>query len=109
MCVAGKLVSLPDSITIYIAYHRRNLSSNIAALLQLQGTIAISLGCLDYSLVPECSIPSKIIHYVIRYVVEVWALKIVYIQCTQPCGPRSNMDFTCYIWSNLTIIAQNML
>ena len=50
-------------------------------------------------LVPERSVPGKIIHYVIRYGVEVTALKIVCIQCTQPCGQRSNMDLTCYIWS----------
>ena len=38
--VARKLVSRPDSITIYVAYHRQNLSSDITALLQLQPTLA---------------------------------------------------------------------
>jgi len=66
-------------------------------LLQLQRTISFSLDCLDFLLVPECSIPCKIIHCVIRYGVEVRTLKIVCIQSTQPYGPRSNMDLTCYI------------
>jgi hypothetical protein len=99
MYIDGKLVSRPDSITIYVAYHRQNFSSDISALLQLKRTLAFSFGCLDFSLVPECSMPGKIIQYVIRYGVEVRALKIVCIQCTQPCGRRCNMDFTCYIWS----------
>ena len=55
-------------------------------------------GCLDFLLVPECPIPGKIIHYIIRYGVEVRALKIVRIQSAQPRGPRCNMDLTCYIW-----------
>jgi len=40
MYIAGKLVSRPDSITIYVAYHHQNLSSDITALLQLQPTLA---------------------------------------------------------------------
>jgi len=76
-------------------------------LLQLQSTLAFSLGCLDFLLVPEYSIPGKIIHYVIRYGVEVRAFKIVCIQSTKPCGPRSNMDFTCYIWSTFDYYCAN--
>jgi len=76
--IAGKLVSRPDSITIYVAYRTQKLSSDISALLQLLRTLAFSLGCLDFLLVPECSISGKIVLYVIRYGVEVWALKIVY-------------------------------
>ena len=62
MYMAGKLVSRPYSITIHIAYHRQNFSSDISALLQFERTLAFSLGCLDFSLVPEFSIPGKIIH-----------------------------------------------
>jgi len=51
--------------------------------------------------------PGKIIHYVIRYGVEVRALKIVCIQSTQPYGPRSNMDLTCYIWSTFDYCCAN--
>ena len=84
MYINGKLVSRPDSITIYVAYHRQNFSSDISALLQLKRTLAFSFGCSDFLLVPECSMPGKIIQYVIQYGVEVRALKIVCIQYTQP-------------------------
>ena len=94
MYIAGKLVSRPDSITMYVAYHRQNLSSDISALLQLEPTLAFPFRCFDFSLVPERSIHAKILHYVIRYGGDVRALEIVCIQSTQPCGPRSNMDFT---------------
>ena len=50
-------------------------------------------------MVPECSIHGKIIHYLIRYVVEVRSLKIVCIQSTKQCGPRSNIDLAGFIWS----------
>jgi hypothetical protein len=99
MYIAGILVSCTDSITIYVAYRTQKLSSDISALLQLLRTLAFSLGCLDFLLVPECSLHGKIIHYVIQYGVEVRVLKIVFIQGTKPCVPRSNMDLTCYIGS----------
>jgi hypothetical protein len=105
--IAGKLVFRPDSITIYIVYNHQKLSSDISALLQLQRTLAFSLGFLDFLLVPECSIPGKIIHYVIRYGVEVRALKIVCIQSTKPCDPRSNMDLACYIWATFDYYCAN--
>ena len=80
MYIAGKLVSRCDSITIYVAYHRQNLSSNISALLQFNRKLAFPFGCLYFSQVPECSIPGSIFHYVVGYGVEVRALKIVCIQ-----------------------------
>jgi len=89
MYIAGKLVSRHDSFTKYVAYHHQKMSSDISGLLQLQRTLAFSLGYLDFLLVPESSIPGKVIHYVIRCGVEVRALKIVCIQSTQTCGPRS--------------------
>ena len=46
-------------------------------------------------------------HYDIRYGGDVRALKIVCIQSTQPCGPRSNMDFTCYIWCTFDYYCAN--
>jgi len=61
------------------------------------------LDSLDFLFVPECPIPGKMLHYVIRYGVEV-----VCIDTAKPCGPCSNIDLTPYIWSNLNIIAQIM-
>jgi len=80
MYIASKLVSRPDSITIYITYHPQKCTSDISVLLQIQRTPAFSLDSLDFLLVPKCSISGKIIRYVIRYGVEVRAIKIVCIE-----------------------------
>jgi hypothetical protein len=52
MYIAGNLVSRPDSITIYVDYHRQNLSSDISTLLQFKRTLSFPFVCLDFSLVP---------------------------------------------------------
>ena len=106
MYICGKLVSLSDTITVYFAYHHQILSSEISTLLQIHCSLAFSLGCLNFLLVPECSEPGKKMHYVTRYG-EVRDLKCVCIQITKPCGPRSNMDLTCYIWSTFEFYCAN--
>ena len=47
------------------------------------------------------------INYVIRYGVDVKALKIVCIESAKPCGPRSNIDLTQYIWSTFEYYCAN--
>jgi hypothetical protein len=108
MYLAGKLVSRPDSITMYVTYHRQNLSSDISALLQFKRTLAFPFGCFDFSLVPEWSVPGKILHYVIRHGVEVRALKIVYNVLNRAACVLISIS---HVTSGplLTIIAQIML
>jgi len=48
MYIVDKILSRLDSITIYVAYHHQNLSSDISALLHLQRTLGFALGCLDF-------------------------------------------------------------
>ena len=48
------------------------------------------------------------LHYIIKYGEELRALRFVCIENVKPCGSRSNIDLTHYIWSNLNIIAQIM-
>jgi len=45
---AGKLVSRPDSITVYIACHPQNWSSDISILFQIQCTPSFSLDGLGF-------------------------------------------------------------
>jgi len=59
MYIAGKLVSRPDSMTMYVAYHLQNFSSDISAFLQFERTLAFPFDCFDFSLVPEWSIRGK--------------------------------------------------
>jgi len=97
MYISGKLVSRPDSISIYIACHPEKWSSDISVLLQIKRTSAFSLDSLDFLFLPECSIPGKMLHYVIRYGVEVRVLRIVCMDSVKPCGSHSNIDLTHYI------------
>jgi len=48
MYLAGKLISRPHVITIYIACYPQKWSSNISILLQKQGSRAFSLDSLDF-------------------------------------------------------------
>jgi len=77
MYISGKLVCRPGSISIYIACHPQNWSSDISVLLKIHRTSAFSLDSLDILFFPECSIPSKMLHYVIRYGVEITFLGIL--------------------------------
>ena len=36
------------------------------------------------------------LHYYIRYGVDVRGLRLVCVDSVRPCGPRSNIDFTHY-------------
>ena len=99
MYIGGKLVSRPDLITIYIACHPQKWSTDISILLQKQRTPAFSLNRLDFLYVPECSLPGEILHYYIRYGEEVRDLRIVCVHSVSPCGPRSNIDLTYYVWA----------
>jgi len=99
MYISGKLVSRPDVITIYVACQPQRWSSDISVSLQRQPTPAFSLNNLDFLFVPECYLPGKILHYYIRYGVEVRCLKLVCVDSVGPCGPRSNIDLTHYVWA----------
>jgi len=106
--LAGKLVSRPDSITIYIACHPQKWSSDISVLLQIQRTRIFSLDSLLFFLfIPECSIPAKILNYVIKYGKELTALRIVCIESVKSCGPRPNMHLTHKIWPTFEYYCAN--
>jgi len=45
--------------------------------------------------------------YVISYEVEVRALRIVFIDSVKPCGPRSNIDLTHYLWPTFEYCCAN--
>lgn len=55
--IGGKLVSQPNLITIYMAYHPQKLSPEIVVLLQIYHTPAFSLKSLDFLFVRYCFKP----------------------------------------------------
>jgi len=72
-----------------------------------------SLDSLGFLFIPECSIPGKMLHHVIKYGEEIGAVRNVCIESVKPCGPRSNMDLTHdmsstfeYYCANYAIIVQ---
>jgi len=100
MYIGGKLACHPDVITIYMAYDRDTCFPDVLALLQFLKTPAFSLGCLEFENWSSLTLPGKIICYVIRYGQEVTNLQIFGVKSFIPCGPRSNIDFTQYVWSH---------
>jgi len=105
--IGGKLVSRPDSIITHIVCHLQNWYSDISVSLQILHSLAFSLGCLDFLFVPECFIPGKMLHYIIRYGVENRALRIVCIDSVKLCGTCSDNELTDYIWSTFEYYCAN--
>ena len=107
MYVGGLLTSCPELITMYMAYHPEMLSPELSILLQIQTTPAFSLDELDFLFVPSFSILGKCICYTVRCGVEHVALKIECVDSLQPCGPRSNLDLTCFAWTTFSYYCAN--
>ena len=47
------------------------------------------------------------LHYIVKYGEEIRSLRIVCIESVKPCGPRSNVDLTHYIWSTFEYYSAN--
>jgi hypothetical protein len=107
MYVGGLLESDPDLITIYIAYHPEILFPDIPILLKIQPTPVFSLDNLDFSFMPSYSRPGDNVFYTVRCGVEVVDLRIACGSSLQPCGPRSNLDLTHFLWVNFSYYCAN--
>ena len=107
MYIGGKLACHPDVITIYMAYDRDTCFPDVLALLQFLKTPAFSLGCLEFENWSSLTLPGRIICYVIRCGQEVANLQIFGVNSIIPCGPRSNIDFTQYVWSHFYYYCSN--
>jgi len=76
-------------------------------LLQEQPSHTFSLGSIEFEFVPEWSMPGKLVLYVIRYGGDEIILRIAHIDSVNPCGPRSNMDLTYYVWTTFEYYCAN--
>ena len=81
-------------------YDRQLCSPDVSAALQFEKTSTFSLGSLKFENWSTLTLPGKIICYVIRYSLEIANLKIFCVEGIIPCGPRSNIYFVQYVWSN---------
>ena len=55
-----------------------------------------ALGDVEFELVPQWSVPGRVVNYHIRYGCEEIILTVVFIRSALPYGPRSNIDLTYY-------------
>ena len=67
-------------------------------LLQEQPSPIFSLGGVEIEFVPEWSLPGKLVLYILRYGDDIIS-RIACIDSVNPCGPRTNMDLTYYVWT----------
>jgi len=93
---AGKLASRPHSLALYIA-RPQTWSYEIVDLLQEQTTPTFAMGDVEFELVPQWSVPGRVVNYHIRYGREEIILTVVFIRSVLPYGPRSNLDLTYYV------------
>jgi hypothetical protein len=107
MYVVGLLESHPDLITIYMAYHPEMLSPDIPILLQIQPTPVFSLDNLDFWFMPSYSRPGDNVFYTVRCGIGVVALRTACVNSLQPCGPRSNLDLTHFLWTTFSYYCTN--
>jgi hypothetical protein len=96
--IGGMLTGHPGIITVYIAYHPQKLCPEISALLQISSTPAFSVDTLDFVYMPTHSRPGINVFYTVWFRNEITALRIAIVNSVKPCGPRSSINFTHYIW-----------
>jgi hypothetical protein len=94
----GILSDHPGIITVYIAYHPQKLCPEISALLQISSTPSFSFDKLDFLYIPTYFRPGSNVFYTVRFCNEITALRIAIVNSSKPCGPRSNINFTYYMW-----------
>jgi len=99
MYIGGKLTSHPDLITIYIAYHPQKLCPEISALLQISTITVFSFDNLDFLYMPTYSRPVSNVVYTVLYSNEITALRLVIVNSVKPCGQRTSINFTYYMWN----------
>jgi len=104
---AGKVASRPDSLALYIASLLQTWSSEIAVLLEEQPSPTFSLGGVEFEFVPEWSITGKLVLYILRYGGDDIIHRIECIDSVKPCGPRSNIDLTYYVWNTFEHYCDN--
>jgi len=103
---AGKLATLNDSLALYIA-SPQIWSSDLAVLLQAKSSPSFPMGGVDFQYVPEWSMPGKLVLYILRYGGHEIIFRIAFVDSVTPCGPRSNMDLTYYIWTTFEYYCDN--
>ena len=56
---------------------------------------------------PTYSRPGSNVFYTVRLGNEIAALRIAIVNSSKPCGPRSNINFTYYMWETFAYSITN--
>jgi hypothetical protein len=83
------------------------LPPEIRILLQMQHTPFFSLDCLDFLFQPLYSKHGDSILYIVRYGEKTAAVRTDCVDCLEPCGPRSNLDFVHFMWTTCAFYCTN--
>ena len=51
--------------------------------------------------------PGRLMLYIIRYGGDEIILRLAFVNSVTPCGPRSNMDLTYYVWTKFEYYCAN--
>jgi len=103
---AGKLASRPKSLTLYIASPQTR-SHKIDMLLQEQPTANFACRGVRFELDPRRTVPGRSVRSTIRHGGEEIILAIWINSSDSPCGPRSNLDLTNYVWTLSDFLCTN--
>jgi len=103
---AGKLASRPKSMALYIA-RPETWSPEFNLLMKETGTPRFKLGGVEFVSVPSWAMPGRSVSYRIRHDGDEIILKISYVNCDIPCGPRANLDLTYNLWTTFDFYCTN--
>jgi len=103
---AGKLASRPKSLALYIA-RTQTWSPEFDMLMQETETPQLVLGGVEIVSVTSWAMPGRSVSYRIRHDGDEIILKITYVNCDIPCGPRANLDLTYNVWTTFDYYCTN--
>jgi len=102
---AGKLASRPKSLSLYIS-RPLTRSPEFDLLMQENENPRFVLGGVEFVSV-SWAMPDKSVSYRIRHDGDENNLKIAYVNCDIPCGPRAKLDLTYNLWTTFDYYCTN--
>jgi len=103
---AGKLASRPKSMALYIL-RPQTWYPEFDMIMQETGNPQFVLGGVEFVRVTSWAMPGRSVPYRIRHGGDEIILKISYMNCDLPCGPRANIDLTYNLWTTFDYFCTN--
>jgi hypothetical protein len=97
--LAGKIVTQPELLRVYVAYNAQTESPDIDVMLQKNRTNSFIYTDVKYKYEHSFSTPCNTICYTARFKEVCLAVKIKCVDSTVQCGPRSSLNFLHFLWT----------